>query len=358
MAVNQAFNNRFNKFQRQSKKKFIPVRVTDIILDADHPAFEEYGHYDSIGTIFFSRIEDQLENESTENANIARPLFSYLKHYPLINEVVLILTTTDKGIYNNEFDSTYYLPSVNVWNHPHHNALPEIRNLKQEATENDYSESESGIVRQIKDGGTDIDLGQYFNEKSKLKPLMPFEGDFLLEGRFGSSIRFGSTTPIGTSPWSLTSQEENMGDPITVIRNGQSTDITTEESWIHTVEDINNDLASIYLTSNQRFDELKTAGVITADKFTISWPSFGVSDPITTREPEIPETNTEELTQEVEELCTKPEPTVVKHGKIGLQRTLWSDKMPVEPINIDSYIKDEPEIYDYTKRNLVNALRN
>ena len=249
MAVNQAFNNNFRKFQRQSKKKLMPVRVIDIILDSSHPSFEEYGHFDSIGTIFFSKIEDQLENESSENANIARPIFSYIKHYPLINEVVLIITTTDKGIYNNEFDSTYYLPSINVWNHPHHNALPEVRNLKQ-------------------------------------------------EGRFGNSIRFGSTTPIGTSPWSLTSQEENMGDPITVIRNGQSTNINTEESWIHTVENINYDPASIYLTSNQKFNELRTAGVITADEFTISWPSFGVSDPISTREPNPQPTNTEDLTQQ------------------------------------------------------------
>ena len=39
-----------------------------------------------------------------------------------------------------------------------------------------------------------IPLGQYFEDKD-IKRLLPYEGDYLLEGRHGHSIRFGSTTP-------------------------------------------------------------------------------------------------------------------------------------------------------------------
>ena len=74
---------------------------------------------------------------------------SYLKYYPLINEVVLILTTSDKTIYDTGFNTTYYLPSVNIWNHPHHNALPNLNDLRINDADQqaDYEETVSGIVR-------------------------------------------------------------------------------------------------------------------------------------------------------------------------------------------------------------------
>ena len=235
------------------------VRVLDIILDINHPLASEYGNYDSIGTIFYSDLEGNIPNVNPKDAPTASPLFSYLKYYPLINEIVLVLTTNDRNIYDGKQKTTYYLPQVNMWGHPHHNALPTVVGLESEQTTNDYKQTEAGLVRQVEDGGTDINLGNYFQEKLNIKPLLPYEGDMILEGRFGNSIRFGSTNisndisdPNG---WS---DSGNTGDPITIIRNGQSS-ILDEKGWLPTTEDINGDASSIYLTSNQRIRNFRQA---------------------------------------------------------------------------------------------------
>ena len=97
-----------------------------------------------------------------------------------------------------------------------------------------------------------------FKEKSNIHPLMPFEGDIIHEGRYGSSIRFGSTSKsksIYANNWS--SAGEN-GDPVLILRNGQPTN-TLSQGWIPITEDLSNDLSSIYLTSYQQLNTFRVA---------------------------------------------------------------------------------------------------
>lgn len=231
----------------QPGQRLISVRVIDIILSEFHDKFEEFGNYDSIGTIFYTKIEDDTPLESEKYASSAKPLFSFIKSYPLINEIVLIVSANDKTLYNTPNSITnYYLPNINIWNSPHHNALPTIKNLKETTSIRDYENTQNSIIRQPTDTSTDINLGDYFNEQLNIKSLLPYEGDNIIEGRFGNSIRFGSTT-FNNNPWSLTG---SIGDPITIIRNGQDKNLTT--GWIPIVEDINNDNSSLYMTSTQQ----------------------------------------------------------------------------------------------------------
>jgi hypothetical protein len=67
-----------------------------------------------------------------------------------------------------------------------------------------------------------------------------------MEGRWGNSIRFGSTVKERSNNWSTTGSN---GNPITILRNGQGDN--RPEGWLPTVEDINKDDSSIYLTSTQ-----------------------------------------------------------------------------------------------------------
>ena len=237
-----------------NKQSLEAVRILDIILNINHPKFEELGGYDSLGTIFYTKLDDNTPNQNPSTANIAKPLFTHLKYYPLINEIVLILNTSSKNIYKGDKKTTYYLPQINVWNHPHHNALPSVKGLKSEGTSNDYKSTENGIVRRTEDGSTDIKLGDYFKEQTNIKPLLPYEGDMIFEGRFGNSIRFGSTNIGDTIPdenknqWS---QVGEVGNPITIIRNGQP-EKTNEKGWVPLIEDSNNDSSIIYMTSNQQ----------------------------------------------------------------------------------------------------------
>jgi len=250
------------QFVGSPSQKLTAVRVIDIILNISHPKAIEFGGYDSIGTIFYTILEDNTPLEEVSSANIARPIFSNLKHYPLKNEIVLILSSKDKELYNSPNSSiAYYFPTLNIWNHPHHNALPTVKGLSETSTEQDYEKTEAGIIRKVTDEGTGVNLGKYFQEALNIKPLLPYEGDYIIEGRFGNSIRLGSTN-IGedipdenNNNWSSTG---NTGDPITIIRNGQSNELD-DKGWVHTIEDINNDLTSLYLTSNQQLSNFRVA---------------------------------------------------------------------------------------------------
>jgi hypothetical protein len=121
---------------------------------------------------------------------------------------------------------------------------------------NDYTAVEAGssigTVRQISDGSTDVNLGVTFNDNNTIKnqPLLPYEGDIIYEGRFGNSIRLGATVKNANlaNTWST---EGTNGDPITIIRNGQGQPVDSDP-FATTIEDINKDDSSIYLTSNQK----------------------------------------------------------------------------------------------------------
>jgi hypothetical protein len=146
--------------------------------------------------------------------------------------------------------SAYYLPPVNIWNSQIHNAIPST-NVLPDSQQKDYQQVEAGSVRRITDQSTEINLGQTFNENNVIDvhPLLPYEGDIIYEGRFGNSIRLGSTVNNAKIPNNWSSVGDN-GSPIFIIRNGQGP--LTTESWIPTTEDINNDKSSIYLTSTQQ----------------------------------------------------------------------------------------------------------
>lgn len=223
---------------------FTPVRVTGIVLDDTHPRFKEVGEWNGIGTIFYLMVDAPLTENEENVGSPAKPIYPNLKHYPLINEIVYIITLPDSTAQTgNTSTYNYYFPPLNVWNSQHHNALPNFLAI-QNAQQDDYPKPG---VRRVTDGSTEIDLGQTFVEKTNVNPLLPFEGDIINEGRWGNSIRFGSTVN-GKTNWSETGEN---GDPITIIRNGEDPN-NGDEGWIPVVENINNDISSIWMASTQQ----------------------------------------------------------------------------------------------------------
>ena len=87
-------------------------------------------------------------------------------------------------------------------------------------------------------------------------------GDSLLEGRYGQSLRFGSTArPNLLFPTEIPNNWSNSGkngDPITILRNGQPTK-TSDEGWVPITENIRYDQSSIYLTSTQKLKDFFVA---------------------------------------------------------------------------------------------------
>ncbi len=242
-----------------SENILIPVRVVDIILDIKHPEANKHGGYDAIGKIFYAEVYIKEGEEYPALLRTAKPIFQFLKQYPLKNEIVMIMSNPGTNIYDAaNTPSTYYFPNFNVWNHPHHNALPDMRyHTSEQDVKNDYEMINGGLVRTVEDGQTDIPLGEYFKEKLNIQPLLPFEGDSIVEGRFGNSIRFGATATEAREKTSY-STVGDIGDPITIFRNGQHIE-EDDKGWESTIENINTDHSSMYLTSNQKMVTFEVA---------------------------------------------------------------------------------------------------
>jgi hypothetical protein len=229
--------------------EFDIVRVKDIILDDKHPQFSNYGGWSGIGTIFYDSVLNPTQTQYVAPLT-AKPFFPNIKQYPLKEEVVILLKSAGKNVSSDTTNVIkYYLPPTNVWNTIQHNAIPSQIPIpaSQERTPEEIA---AGFSRTTDDTEVEINLGNTFKEKD-IYPLLPYEGDIIYEGRWGNSLRFGSTVSGSTNGWS---EIGNNGDPITMLRNGQTEFGSASPSYIPKNEKINTDLSSIYLTSTQKLD--------------------------------------------------------------------------------------------------------
>jgi hypothetical protein len=236
-----------------------PVRVLAVILDdKTYPElFKKYGEWASIGGIVWEYVKNPTTDKSLYTKNFALPLFPNIKHIPVENEIVLLVVSSDSGVLNDVTSyQYYYLPPTNVWASSHHNATPDQIysnpgvNTLPSSQKQDYPLVGGTLVRRVNDEGTEIfKPGDPFVENSYIRTLAPYPGDVLVEGRYGNSLRFSSTSKFGLkNNWS---NYQAFNAPITILRNGQKIDFK-QDPWVNISEDINTDFSSIYLTSNQQ----------------------------------------------------------------------------------------------------------
>jgi hypothetical protein len=213
------------------KSLFFFARVNDILLSPQTKTkdfFINGGGWTGLGSIKFSPLGTVVD-EDNPSSLIAKPLFNNISKYPILEEIVMILNAPSYGLNDNPQATTfYYLTIVGIWNSVHHNAFPDITLYK----------------------GDELNFGKTFTEKKDIRSLLPEEGDILLEGRWGNSIRFSSTTKqkIINNPWST---QGDVGSPITIIRNRQSNIDINPDPWVPVYEDPSNDGSSIYLCAGQ-----------------------------------------------------------------------------------------------------------
>ena len=181
------------------------------------------------------------------------PLFPNYKNYPLVNEVVMVVALANSNFSNNFNRLTYYyINPINLWNSQETNPLPvPTQNVKSASQSKGYLETEAGNPNKPdSQENTTFRPGTYFVERGTVNPLYAFEGDTIIEGRFGNALRLGNTVPDNIASlnnnWSVTG---SLGDPITILSNGLHSE---SPSYNSVVENINEDKSSIYLTSTQK----------------------------------------------------------------------------------------------------------
>lgn len=247
---------------------FIIGRVTSIVLgefyDDGKTKNPEYNSPADVGKVDFEMLYTGLNlRRANKVSKSAFPIFSFLKQYPLIGEIVYIVSGPSDGLNDNyKNQKLFYYPPFSLWNAVNHNAFP---NMDQ------YSEFLKSYSQQPGyQGSTDttqakLPLGVYFQENPKVKSLKPFEGDSLLEGRFGQSIRFGSSNSYrgDNDTWSTgVIQSDYIGKPITIIVNGQGKpSVKNSDQFSSTIEDVSRDDSSIYLTSGQPLRTLNVSDI-------------------------------------------------------------------------------------------------
>ena len=205
------------------------------------------------GFIKFHPIGTQIDVKNLDSAQVAAPLITNIAKYPVNNEIVCIFPGPSIGM--NEGNPTaikyYYLTVTSLWNNIQHNAFPDLKYIESSQSSNNPSNQSisSGIQANPFDAPEELKFGDTFEENDKIRSLLPSEGDVIIEGRFGNSIRFGSSAPK-QQPRNDWSTEAENGKPVVIIRNGQKDEISNNP-WDPIFESINDDGSSIYMLSGQ-----------------------------------------------------------------------------------------------------------
>jgi len=221
----------------RASSQFIPPppplkigKVMGVITTNNTPTtkqFDRAGNFGGMGSIFFlnydnsKNIDPNNTDSFLDTCDIAKPLFPNFSYYPLLGELVYIIEglPSPSSQITSGATQKYYITTINLWSDVQVNSQT-------------FSSKSS--------------LGKYFVEDASIRSLLKFEGDFVLQGRKGNSIRFGTTVrAIGNlNEWSNVG---TVGSPIIIISNGHSYDKNKE----YYLEQINQDASSIYLTTNQ-----------------------------------------------------------------------------------------------------------
>jgi hypothetical protein len=210
-------------------------KVYAVILDEQSVPQQVWinnGGWAGIGTILYAEYRedtelplDALNDEQLSDLPTALPLYPNQKYFPLPGEIVMLMELPSApSPITNKTEESYYVSVINAWNSPQFNGL--------------FLDEDKEV------------LYNSFNQNSDFRGLQTFEGDYLLEGRFGNSLRFGSTNKAGgldLTPWSTNPNELN-NNPITLITTQHNFKLPGSDLY---VEDINKDGSSVYLTSNQ-----------------------------------------------------------------------------------------------------------
>jgi len=288
---NSAFVPNSNPISVIQNGGLLAARVIDISLTTSTNGasiFQTSGEWANIGAIKFELLGNSTSKENFPQGPIAYPLDNNIRKVPLINEIVFITSGPSRNIAleeNSDAIDFYYMNAISVWGRSHLNMLPSNSSTSKNTDTVPKEDVEKGIENSGDSQVVEPKPGNTFEEKANIRNLFPNEGDVIIEGRFGNSIRFGSTAKQSKenknveSPWSTEGQE---GNPITIIRNGQSQVDLPLNNWFPIYEDIQNDDSSIYMTSGQ------TIPVVLAST---NFASFGVDA--------IPVANTTKLFQEV-----------------------------------------------------------
>ena len=157
---------------------------------------------------------------------------------PLVGETVELVNVSADTIYYKRLPSS----DVNLGTAVENGDINIFSEGKNESnTSSDYSEvSQTGISNSESESDRKAKIGKYF-EPTQINPLKLYEGDKVIQSRFGQSIRFSGFNNV-----------DNILSPTLLIRNRQNSQSINELDFgSQTEEDVNKDGSTILLSSNK-----------------------------------------------------------------------------------------------------------
>ena len=230
------------------------AQVLDVCLDESH---ELYNEPSDIGIVRYIPYQPMniMKGEYEEDQNyLAWPINRNFIRYPLPGEIVVVYMSPGDdlvdpiGVKQGVFIRSYYDQNVTIHNNPTYNINPEIKKDQFGVRQNaivGQQEAEQRFDQKIES----INSYKQDNKVKIFRQLRPYEGDFILQGRFGNTIRLSSTIDSTTeTQW----KGGTAGDPVMILRVDRKT--TTDSKDLFIAEDINTDDATIMMCSGQKVE--------------------------------------------------------------------------------------------------------
>lgn len=236
-------SNSISNGTNEGKTSDIAV-VYDVVLDENNEyvkTLDEKVRLSYIGAIKCRYIDGFGVN--IKDLPLVKPLDKTLKDLPVINEQVRIVST-GLGTFYERLEPTNETPNNGaVINQISYKIQSKPDDTLATPNVNTYQETQATQIATT-NNNTDYTkynkFGKYFKFTSNIHKLKLFEGDYLIESRFGQSIRFSAYNNLADNP---------TFSPTVIIRNGES-DLNRVKNVFQTVEeDINRDGSIIALTS-------------------------------------------------------------------------------------------------------------
>jgi len=219
-----------------TNKQFEPYEKSGSSIDDTISVYNKNKDFGDLDASYYGAITYLFEDSNAKN-NIARPFDKNNFTFPIKGETVVILKMFENS-------QTFWLPYTNT---PYPNYRKDYSTNKN--TKPDSSPvTGDGLDRKkaAAAGGTtkppitkDDDIGYKINEKIKF--LKPNQGDTILSGRVGNTIRLSE----------LFLSSDDKPYPGIFIRNKQNPELDSKKIGELVDEDINKDGTSVYIVSGK-----------------------------------------------------------------------------------------------------------
>tara|TARA_Y100000361_G_scaffold12645_1_gene9990 strand:+ start:1736 stop:2866 length:1131 start_codon:yes stop_codon:yes gene_type:complete len=207
-----------------------PLEVVAVHLDASKKYFPQKKDggpdYSFLGGVKGRFVNSEL-GMNIDSLSDYKPLNPNFQTTPVVGEIVI-------GV--KYLGQLFFTTQLNLFGNPNFNTQHGISVGKKK----DTLSSSDGIDDLPNSDDRGIETGHYFKKMDDARKLLPNEGDVIIEGRFGNSIRIGSDI-----------RNENEESPNMIFSVGHTIEGDTK---VPIEEKIDTDSSSVYLTSNQELN--------------------------------------------------------------------------------------------------------